>query len=357
MTTNLVSQKHQILDLRSDFLTRPTPEMIKAMVSAAQERGGFGLREDQYVKKLEQEAADITGKEDALFCASCGMANQIAIHLRCRSGSTLVAEADSHVISSEAGGPAALSGVMCKGIPGYEGIPDFDAVSDTFESRDAQRNIIDLFIIENTHVRTGGALLDLNTLTRLRDLANRYTIPVHLDGSRIFNASTALNVSVAKLCSFADSVAFSLNKGLGAPLGAMLTGSASFIAEAVRVRQMFGGGWRPAGVIAAAGSVALATMPQRLGHDHEVAQQLGAELEQLKGLRLGQSRVWTNLILVDIDERFGGAAAFADVLSRHGVLAIPFGKHRLRIAIYYEIGKADIPIIVDAFRKTLASYH
>ncbi|MFA7669000.1 MAG: GntG family PLP-dependent aldolase [Burkholderiaceae bacterium] len=344
------------MDLRSDFLTRPTPEMIEAMMAAAQQRGGFGVREDPYVQELEALAAHMVGKEDALFCASCGLANQIAIHLQCGRGSTLLAESSSHVFTSEAGGPAALSGVMCKGVAGHEGVPDFDAVDQALVAGDAQRSGVDLLVIENTHVRTGGAVVDMPTLQRLRGLAQQRGVPVHLDGSRVFNAAAALDVSAAEICANVDSVAFSLNKGLAAPLGAILAGPAEFIEEAVRVRQMFGGGWRPAGIPAAAATVALQTMPQRLAHDHAVAADLGAALAGLEGLSLGQSRVWTNLVLVDLGDALGTAAGFAEALARQGVLALPFGKRRLRLAVYYEIGPEDIPFIVDAFRKVIVEF-
>lgn len=343
-----------LLDLRSDFLSRPTQEMVGAMTEAAGRRGGFGVREDADVQALESLAAELTGKEDALFCASCGLANQIAIHLRTRPGGALVAEADAHVILSESGGPAALSGVMCKGVPGHEGVPHPDALALALSGGDAQRPRAQLLVVENTHVRSGGAVLDLPTLRRMEDMAKSAGVPVHLDGSRVFNAAAALGVTAAQVCATADSIAFSLNKGLAAPLGAILAGPRDFIEEAVRVRQMFGGGWRPAGIPAAAARVALRTMPQRLAQDHEVARALGAALCELEGVSPGQSKVWTNLVLVDLDQRLGGAAAFATVLARHGVLALPFAAHRLRLAVYYEIGASDIPVILQAFRQALA---
>lgn len=343
-----------VLDLRSDFLSRPTEEMVSAMTDAARRRGGFGVREDADVQALEALAAELTGMEDALFCASCGLANQIAIHLRTRPGGALVAEADAHVILSEAGGPAALSGVMCKGVPGHEGAPELGALAQALAGGDAQRSRAQLLVVENTHVRSGGAVLDLRTMQALQQAAQAAGVPVHLDGSRVFNAAAALGVPAAQLCATVDTVAFSLNKGLAAPLGAILAGPRELIEEGVRVRQMFGGGWRPAGIPAAAARVALQTMPQRLAQDHEVARALGAAVCALDGLSPGQARVWTNLVLVDLDQRLGGAAAFAQVLARHGVLALPFAAHRLRLAVYYEIGPSDIPVIVQAFRRALA---
>lgn len=343
----------EVIDLRSDFLALPTPEMVDAMVDAAGRRGGFGPREDGDVQALEDLAAELTGKEDALFCPTCGMANQIAIHLACRSGSALVAEADSHVILSESGGPAALSGVMCKGVPGHDGVPEFEALEDALSAGDTQRSKAELLVVENTHVRSGGAVIDLPTSHLMRTMAQSYGVSVHLDGSRIFNAAAALGVQVSAICATADTVAFSLNKGLAAPLGAILAGSRNLVAEAVRVRQMFCGGWRPAGIPAAAARVALQTMPQRLGRDHTIARKLGAELAGLDGVTLGQSQIWTNLVLLDIDEKLGGASVFADALAACGVLVLPFGRHRLRIAVYYEIDEAAVPVVVKAFRTAI----
>jgi threonine aldolase len=346
----------EALDLRSDFVSRPTEQMIEAMTAAARRRGGFGLREDADVRALEALAARLTGKEDALFCASCGLANQIAIHLHCRPGGILLAEASAHVITSEAGGPAALSGVMCTGIPGRDGVPDADSLALALGASDAQRAPVDLLVIENTHVRVGGAVIDLATSQRMHDAAREHGVPVHLDGSRIFNAAAALGVGVGELCSTADTIAFSLNKGLAAPLGAILAGPRGLIEDAVRVRQMFGGGWRPAGIPAAAATVALNTMPARLAADHEVARAIGAAVSALDGVRLGQPRVWTNLVLVDLDERLGGAVAFCEALASHGVLALPFGRHRLRLAVYHEILPSHVPRIVAAFRSAISHF-
>jgi threonine aldolase len=297
----------------------------------------------------------LTGKEDALFCPTCGMANQIAIHLACQPGHALVAEENAHVILSEAGGPAALSGVMCKGVPGRGGVPDADLLEEALAAGDTQRCRAQLLVVENTHVRLGGAVIGLAAMQGLQQAAARHGVAVHLDGSRIFNAAAALGVPVAHLCASADTVAFSLNKGLAAPLGAILAGPRRLIEAAVRVRQMFGGGWRPAGIPAAAARVALETMPQRLHEDHRVARLLAQALGALEGLCLGQAQVPTNLVLLDLAPRLGDSTQFAERLAPEGVLALPFGRHRLRLAVYYEITDAQVPLIVHAFARALAA--
>jgi threonine aldolase len=344
----------ELIDLRSDFLSRPTPEMVEAMLVAAGERGGFGPRDDPQVRALEDLAATMTGKEDALFCPSCGMANQIAIHLACQPGHALVAEESAHVILSEAGGPAALSGIMCKGVPGRGGVPDADLLEEALAAGDTQRCRTQLLVVENTHVRLGGAVIPLAAAEGLQQAAARFGVPVHLDGSRIFNAASALGLPAARLCATADSIAFSLNKGLAAPLGAILAGSGKMIEAAVRVRQMFGGGWRPAGIPAAAGRVALETMPQRLEEDHRVARMLAAAVSALDGLSLAQAEVASNLVLLDLEPRLGASSHFAAGLAREGVLALPFGRHRLRLAVYYEITRDHVPLIAQAFARAMA---
>lgn len=343
-----------VIDLRSDFLARPTPEMVRAMTEAAARPGGFGLREDPEVQALEALAAELVGKEDALFCPTCTQANQIAIHLACRPGTALVAEENAHVIVSEAGAPAALSGVACRGVRGTHGVPELPAVEAALSTGDDQRPRASLLVLENTHVRAGGSVLDADTSRRVADAARVRGIPVHLDGSRVFNAAAALGVPVAALTACADTVAFSLNKGLAAPLGAILAGPRALIEEAVRVRQMFGGGWRPAGIPAAAARVALQTMPQRLGSDHALARRLAQELVELDGVTLAQPTVWSNLVLLDLHARLGSAADFAARVAQEGVLVLPFGPQRLRLAMHYEVTEHEVPRIASAFRHAVS---
>lgn len=344
-----------MIDLRSDFLARPTQPMVRAMMEAAERRGGFGLREDPEVQALEALAAELTGKEDALFCPTCTQANQIAIHLACRPGSALVAEENAHVIVSEGGAPAALSGVWCRGVRGQHGVPELAAVEEALAVGDHQRPAAGLLVLENTHVRAGGSVLDVETSHRLAQAARARGVPVHLDGSRIFNAAAALRVPVAALTGCADTVAFSLNKGLAAPLGAILAGRRDLIEEAVRVRQMFGGGWRPAGIPAAAARVALQTMPQRLESDHLLARRLAQDLVAVEGVTLAQPQVWSNLVLLDLHMRLGSAEGFAQRVAGQGVLVLPFGPQRLRLAVHYEVTEREVPRIVAAFRHAVGT--
>ena len=315
--------RQMAIDLRSDFVARPTAKMVEAMAEAANRPTGFGLREDQTVARLERLAAETLGKADALYVPTCTMANQIAIHLHCRPGENFLTEADAHVVTSEA---AAL-------------VPD-----------DAQRARIAMVLQENTHVCSGGRVLTYEQMAAITELARARAVPVHLDGSRIFNAAIALARPASDLAALADSISFSLNKGLGAPLGAILAGPKALIAEAVRVQQMFGGGWRPAGIPAAAGIVALETMIDRLEEDPRHARQLADGLAAITGPAF-DAPAESNIVLVrpTVMEVEPLAAALAE----QDILALPFGRC-LRLVTHHEVTATVVAKTLAAFRAVLA---
>lgn len=339
------------IDLRSDFIARPTREMIAAMTRAAELPGGFGPREDTTVARLERLAADILGHADALFCPTCTMANQIAIHIRCRPGESFITEAEAHVVTSESAAAAALSGAMPRLVPARNGALDIAATAAALVGADAQRSRVGVIVVENTHVRSGGRVIGLGHMRMVAETARAAGVPVHLDGARLFNAASALGVPARDLAAAADSVAFNLNKGLAAPLGAILAGETDFIAEAVRVRQMFGGGWRPAGVPAAAGIVALESMVDRLADDHVRARAMADGLAELDGIDVDPKAVESNILLV----RPGGAMpdALSAALARHNVLVLPFGPF-LRLVTHHEITDAAVAETLAAFRTVLS---
>jgi threonine aldolase len=343
-----------MIDLRTDFISRPTAAMIEAMTRAAQAAPGFGLRDDPVVAALERRAAELLGKEDALFCATCSAANQIAINVQTNPADRVAAEATAHVITSEGGAPGALSGVMMHGIPGERGQMPMDALTTVLDTGDGVQGRTRLVVIENTHVRTGGTVLPLDYMSRVRKEASARNIAVHLDGSRLFNAAAALGVNAKALTALADTVAVSLNKGLGAPLGAILAGSRETIENAVVARHRFGGSWRPANIPAAAALVALDTMVERIGEDHVHARDLATRLSGIDGLTVDLTQVQTNIVLVDLAERLGKAEDFARRLAEHGVLALPFGPCRLRLVTWHEIGKAEVGRAVEAFQRATA---
>lgn len=339
-----------IIDFRSDFLSRPTEAIVAAMAEAAGEGCGFGLGEHPREKALQERAAALVGFERALFCVTCAQANQIAIHVQCRPGDTIVAEAASHVVTSEAGAAAALSGVMVAGVPGHHGVVDPHDMEAVIAAGDAQRSRTALVLLENTHVRSGGTVTPIETMRAVSRIARGRGVPVHLDGSRIFNAAAALGVTAAEIAACADSVAFSLNKGLAAPQGAILAGSEAFISQALRVRQLMGGGWRPAPALCAAGLVALETMPHRLLADHENAARLGERLRACTRLAVLEKALQTNLVLADIVDPSLALEDLVAALAARGIRVLPFGAHRIRLAVYHDIGPAEIDHAAEIFR-------
>jgi threonine aldolase len=337
-----------IVDLRSDLLSRPTEAMIEAMRKAAADPPGFGLREDPWVRRLEGVAADILGKEDALFCPTCTLCNQIAINVSCAAGDSLICEAECHIVTSEGGGPAAISGVMVHAVKAEAGLLFSQAVSAALQSGGGNgRSRTALVVLENTHTRSGGRTFSEESMAEIRAMTEAVGVPVHLDGARLFNAAAHLGAEAAALTRHVDSVAISLNKGLGAPVGAVLAGERAFIEKAIAVRQRLGGGWRPAGVPAAAGVVALTEMVGRLAEDHGRAQRLGEHVRGLAGLTLISDPVETNLVLVGFSEPLGDSEAALRFLEARGIRALAYGE-MLRFAVYKDVSDDDIGRIAEA---------
>jgi len=324
--------------------------MVDAMRRAAEQPCGFELREDPVVCQLEEYAAEIIGKEDALFVPTCTMANQIALHLHCRQGELFLTEANAHVVTSESAAPAALTGAMPKLLAAEAGAIDLDDLRDTLAPGDAQRPRAAMVVQENTHVRSGGRVVPFAHIRAASEIARSHGVPVHIDGARIFNAAISLAIDARDLAAQCSTVAFNLNKGLGAPLGAILAGSKKVIAEAVRVRQMFGGGWRPAGIPAAAGIVALDTMIERLHDDHRHARQLASGLASMAGLHVDVHKVESNIVLARPTSMTPSALA-AD-LAQHGVRVLPFGNH-VRLVTHHEITPPGVRTTLTAFHAVL----
>jgi threonine aldolase len=339
-----------VIDLRSDIVSRPTEAMIEAMVEAARSPSGFGLTGDPTVRRLEESAADKLGKESAVFCPTCTLCNQIAVHLRCRPGESFVAEAWSHVILAEAGAVAALSGAMPVCVPGRRGVPDLVDLERAVRKGDAQRSRTALIVTENTHVYSGGAVVPMAAMRGIRDFAQDKAIPVHLDGARLFNAAAFLGVTGREVARHADSVALSLNKGLGAPIGAILAGDRDFINEAVRVRQMFGGGWRPAGIPAAAGIVALETMIDRMADDHRNARRLAEGLATCRGVDVNLDEVDTNIVLARIDRSLIPVGDFVRRLEDKDILIMEFTvvlPDTVRLVLHHDIGPDEVDRTIE----------
>lgn len=337
------------MDFRSDFLTRPTEPMIEAMAAAARKPSGFGLREDEDVQALERELAQLLGKEDALFCPTCTQANQIAINLLTRPGTGVVAIEDAHIFTSEGGALSALSGVVPVPVPGKYGAMDESALRFALRRGDTQKVSPSLLLLENTHVRSGGCVVSASAMQSAAEMAIDSGLPLHLDGSRLANAALVEQTSLAELAAPADSVSMSLNKGLGAPLGAVLAGTKEFVGHAEIVRQRFGGGWRPAGIMAAAARIALEDWQQRLSRDHVHARLLAVALDEIEGVNIDLKQVQTNLVLAQVVGL--DADSLVAALAERGVQAIEFSPTHVRLALYHDLAESEVRQCVEGFRE------
>ena len=347
-----------LIDLRSDTVTQPDAEMRRAMAEA--EVGDDLYGEDPTVARLEQEAAAAAGMESALFVPSGTMGNEIALHLLGRPGREVICEALSHIVHHEVAGMAALSGLMPRILEAADGLLDPEAVERAVAPDLPYMSRTGLVVVENTHNFSGGTVYDRPRLDALLAVARRHGLPVHCDGARIFNAATALGTSVDALAAGFDSLMFCLSKGLGAPVGSMLCGGRDFIREARRVRKMFGGGMRQAGVIAAAGLVALRKGPARLAEDHAKAAHLARSLADLPGLEVHPDAVRTNIVLVRLasnhaaDGPAGRADAFLERLRQTGVLGSPVAWDRIRFVTHRDVSPEQVDKAIALIRKAAA---
>jgi threonine aldolase len=330
------------IDLRSDTVTRPDAEMRRAMAEAEVGDDVFG--EDPTVNRLEEEGAAAAGMEAAIFCPSGTMGNQIALHLHGRPGGEVICEAGCHIVNYEVGATAALSGLLPRMIAAPQGLLDAAAVEAAIAPKVSYRARTVLIEIENTANMAGGTVYDRPRLEAILDVGRRHGLPVHFDGARVFNAAAALGVSVASLAAGFDSLNFCLSKGLGAPVGSLLCGSRGFIAEARRVRKMFGGGMRQVGILAAAGLLALHKGPARLPEDHENAAHLARALAGIRGIDLDPATVRTNIVIFRLTPELceGSAATFLGRLKEAGVLGVPVSQDKVRLVTHKDVGRAGI---------------
>jgi threonine aldolase len=343
-----------MIDLRSDTVTKPTPAMRRAMSEA--EVGDDVYGEDPTVNRLQERAAEIFDKEDALFVPTGSMGNQIAVKLHTRPGMEVVIEERGHIYNYEMAAMAAIAGTLARPVKSADasGILHWDDISAAIHANDAPYYVAPtgLVALENSHNLAGGTLLTRERTVEICAGAHAHDIPVHLDGARIFNAAVALSETVAALCAPCDSVMFCLSKGLGAPVGSMLLGSRAFIAEARAWRKLLGGGMRQAGVVAAAGLVALEESPRVLHLDHANARRLAEGVAELPGVQIDPERIVTNIVIFDIAGTRRAADAICARLHARGVLASGFGSS-IRMVTHYDVSTADIDTAVKALRDVL----
>ena len=342
-----------VIDLRSDTITRPTPAMREAMAQAEVGDDVFG--EDPTVNRLEALAAERLGKEAALFVTSGTMGNLVCLLSHCGRGDEMIVGDQAHTYVYEQGGSAALGGIHPRPLRNQpDGTIALQDIEAAIRGDDVHFPRTRLICLENTHNRCGGAVLTLEYMHAVGELARRHGLAVHLDGARIFNAAVALGVDVKVLADDADSVTFCLSKGLAAPVGSLICGSAEFIAEARRARKVVGGGWRQAGVIAAAGIVALEQMVERLAEDHANAKRLAEGLAVLPGIVLDPAQVQTDIVIFELHREDMTPDALAERLRERGVWLFTIGGRRLRAVTNYHVTAADIGRALEVFADVLA---
>jgi threonine aldolase len=325
-----------MIDLRSDTVTRPTPAMREAMASA--EVGDDVYGEDPTVNRLEQEAAEVFGREAAILVPTGTMGNQIAIRLHTQHGQEVICEARAHVLDWEMAMIAAFSGCQARTVAAERGILTWDHVRQAIGPKIYYRAQTGLICVENTQM-AGGTVTPLPILQEIWAGARDAGLPVHLDGARVFNAAAALGIGVAELTSGFDTVMFCLSKGLGAPVGSMLVGSKKAIARARILRKALGGGMRQAGILAAAGLIALRDMPARLVEDHANARLLAEAVAAQSSAEIDLDAVQTNIVIFKL-RNGGDAAAFTAGLKQKGVLVSAIGPHAVRFVTHYDVDRS-----------------
>lgn len=348
----------QTIDLRSDTVTLPSPAMREAITNAALGDDVYG--EDPTVNRLQALAAERVGKAAALLVPSGTMGNLAALLAHCGRGAQAIVGSECHIYHYEAGGASALGGIIYQVVPNLpDGTLDEPALRrvldhDSYDPHLAKPGVL---CLENTHNRCGGAVLTPDYMAHVHAMAEQAGLPVHLDGARVFNAAVALNVDVRELTRHADTVQFCLSKGLAAPVGSIIAGPADFIARAHRMRKMLGGGMRQAGILAAAGIVALTEMVERLEEDHANARMLAEGLAALPGIVLDPASVQSDIVIFTLDDATRQRMSAADLvaaLGKRGILMGELGSGRIRAVTHYGISAAAIEATLAAVRRVLA---
>ncbi len=339
-----------MIDLRSDTVTKPTPAMRRAMAEA--EVGDDVYGEDPTVNLLQVRAAEIFGKEAALFVPTGSMGNQIAVKLHTKAGDEVIIEERGHIFNYEMGTPAVVSGVLIRPVKSQtgSGILTWKEIESALHINQPYYACpTGLICLENSHNLAGGSVMTAEHCAEICDAAHKFGIPIHLDGARIFNAAAALNESVAELSKNVDSVQFCLSKGLGAPVGSMLLGKKDFIEEARVWRKRLGGGMRQVGVLAAAGLIALEETPKVLHLDNENAKLLAKGAANLKGVSIDAEKVATNIVIFDVSNADISASEICAKLKEYDILASSFG-NSIRMVTHYDVSRKDIETTLKAMR-------
>jgi threonine aldolase len=339
-------------DLRSDTVTRPSAAMRRAMAGADVGDDLFG--DDPTVTRLQERAAELTGKQAALYLPTGTLCNQIALHVFARSGHVVVGEEAAHVCGHELASSAVLSGVTFRTVAAPRGLLSGPLVAAALEP-EPHAPVVDLVTVENTHQVGGGTVLPVGAVLQIAEVCADRQVPLYLDGARIFNACTVTGADVSQYAAPAEAMMFCLSKGLGAPIGSMLAGDAAFIEEARQLKVLFGAGWRQAGIMAAAGLIALDEGPKRLAADHLTARKLAEVVAEILPGSVDLAAVQTNIVFVDVAGTGQSLRTWAGRLAEEGVL-VTIVAGRVRMLTHLDVDEGDIEVALTAWRKVAAEF-
>ncbi len=341
------------IEMRSDTFTKPTPGMRQAIARA--EVGDDMVGEDPTVNRLEAEVAALLGKEAAVYACSCTQSNQMGVWTHCRPGDELLIEESGHIGTFEAGGPAALSGVSVRKIPGVGGMLDVETLEQHLRPPNIHYSPTNLLCLENSTNIGGGRTYSLERLSELSDWAHSHGMKVHLDGARLFNACIARGVQAADIAKHVDTVSICFSKGLGCPMGSIFVGTKEDVQQARRARKLFGGALRQVGMMAASALYALEHHVVRLADDHAHARRFAEVVDGHPHVRIDVSAVETNLVFFEIDPAWGPASALSRVLADQGVRMTPLGPQRLRACTHLDVTRAQVETAARLVRESLDS--
>ncbi len=333
-----------IVDLRSDTVTQPTPEMWDAMRSA--KLGDDVLGDDPTVTELEEESARLMGMEAGLFVPSGTMGNQIALAVQAERGDCVLFEEEAHMLYYEVGAPGVIAQVVTRTCPAVNGVMAPEEIERRIQVTSLHTPGTSLICLENTNNRAGGTVIPMDMMVAYRELADRHGIKIHLDGARIFNASTWLGIEPIEIASKCDSVSFCLSKALGAPVGSVLCGTADFIGKARRWRKRLGGGMRQSGLLAAAGLFGLRKIRHQLGADHARARRFAEGIQGKPGYTTDVEGQQTNFVMIDTEKP---ATQVCAELKEKGVLALPFRANRVRCVFHYDVSDEAAERALEVF--------
>ncbi|WP_129595680.1 low-specificity L-threonine aldolase [Anaerophilus nitritogenes] len=337
------------IDLRSDTVTQPTQKMREAMFHAVV--GDDVYEDDPTIKELEEYAAKIVGKEDALFVPSGTFGNQLALFTHCKRGDEVILGDDCHIVMHEVGGASVIAGVQLRTLMSDKGELNSNEVAEKIREDDIHFPSTGLICIENAH--SNGRVISMENMKSIYQIAKSRQIPVHMDGARLFNAASYLEVNVVEITKYCDSVMFCLSKGLCAPIGSMLAGTKNFIDHARKKRKLMGGGLRQAGFLGAAGLIALKEMRERLKEDHENALRLGKELSQIPGLEVFLDDIHINMVYFCMSQTGYNPDRLVEEMNKRGIIINPIEDGMMRYVTNYWINQGDIDYIIKSMREIL----